>query len=123
MSGNVFLNYIGGEWKKSSSGGELLESYNPSKKNEVVGSVQNSTRSDLNEAIARAKDAQKAWRKLSGAERGNYLYQAATFLEENLEEIATTMTKEMGKSFPEAQGETTRGIQILKYYAGGRHEI
>ncbi|WP_277678570.1 alpha-ketoglutaric semialdehyde dehydrogenase GucD [Gracilibacillus dipsosauri] len=117
MSGNVFLNYIGGEWKKSSSG-ELLESYNPSKKNEVVGSVQNSTRSDLNEAIARAKDAQKAWRKLSGAERGNYLYQAATFLEENLEEIATTMTKEMGKSFPEAQGETTRGIQILKYYAG-----
>ncbi len=31
MSGNVFLNYIGGEWKKSSSG-ELLESYNPAKK-------------------------------------------------------------------------------------------
>ncbi len=117
MSGNAFLNYIGGEWKASTSG-EVLESSNPANKNEVVGSVQKSTKSDLDEAVAQAKSAQKAWRKLAGAERGNYLYQAAAILEENLEEIATTMTKEMGKSLPEAKGETTRGIQILKYYAG-----
>ncbi|SFM12496.1 aldehyde dehydrogenase (NAD+) [Gracilibacillus orientalis] len=117
MSENAFLNYIGGEWKASASG-EVLESYNPAKKNEVVGSVQKSARGDLDEAVAHAKNAQKAWRKLAGAERGNYLYQAAAMLEENLDDIAKTMTKEMGKSLPEAKGETTRGIQILKYYAG-----
>ncbi|WP_018932328.1 alpha-ketoglutaric semialdehyde dehydrogenase GucD [Gracilibacillus lacisalsi] len=117
MSGKAFLNYIGGEWKETVSG-EVLESYNPANKNEVVGSVQSSTRSEVDEAVAQAKKAQKSWRKLAGAERGNYLYKAAAILEENLEEIATTMTKEMGKSLPEAKGETTRGIQILKYYAG-----
>ncbi|WP_208591240.1 alpha-ketoglutaric semialdehyde dehydrogenase GucD [Gracilibacillus suaedae] len=117
MSGKAFLNYIGGEWKETVSG-EVLESYNPANKNEVVGSMQNSTNFELDQAVAQAKNAQKAWRKVAGAERGNYLYKAAAMLEENLEEIATTMTKEMGKSLPEAKGETTRGIQILKYYAG-----
>ncbi|MGN8646687.1 alpha-ketoglutaric semialdehyde dehydrogenase GucD [Gracilibacillus sp. HCP3S3_G5_1] len=117
MSGEAFLNYIGGEWRASVSG-KVFESYNPANKKEVVGSVQDSTRADLEEAVAQAKSAQRAWRKLSGADRGNYLYQAARLLEENLEDIATTMTKEMGKSLPEAKGETSRGIQILKYYAG-----
>src|SRR5699024_750716 len=28
------------------------------------------------------------------------------------------MTREMGKTFPEAKGETARGVAILKYYAG-----
>ncbi|GAE92359.1 aldehyde dehydrogenase [Gracilibacillus boraciitolerans JCM 21714] len=113
----TFLNYIGGEWQTSKSG-DILSSYNPANKTEVVGSVQKSTREELDEAAAQAKKAQKAWRKLAGAERGNYLYKAAVIMEENLEEIATTMTKEMGKSLPEAKGETTRGIQILKYFAG-----
>ncbi|MFD2655885.1 alpha-ketoglutaric semialdehyde dehydrogenase GucD [Gracilibacillus thailandensis] len=117
MSDKAYLNYIGGEWKETVSG-EVLASYNPANKHEVVGSVQNSTISELDEAVAQAKKAQKAWRKLAGAERGNYLYKAAAMLEENLEEIAITMTKEMGKSLPEAKGETNRGIQILKYYAG-----
>ncbi|SHN26743.1 alpha-ketoglutaric semialdehyde dehydrogenase GucD [Gracilibacillus kekensis] len=117
MSEKTFSNYIGGEWKASASG-EVIQSTNPANKTEVVGSVQKSTRDELNEAVGQAKGALKAWRKLAGAERGNYLYQAAAIMEENLEEIATTMTKEMGKSLPEAKGETMRGIQILKYYAG-----
>jgi acyl-CoA reductase-like NAD-dependent aldehyde dehydrogenase len=39
-------------------------------------------------------------------------------LEENLDEIAETMTREMGKTLPEAKGETARGVAILRYYAG-----
>lgn len=113
----TFSNYIGGEWKASASG-EVIPSYNPANKNEIVGSVQKSSRKELDEAVTQAKAAQRDWRKLAGADRGNYLYQAAAILEENLEDVATTMTKEMGKSLPEAKGETMRGIQILKYFAG-----
>ena len=114
---NIFKNYINGEWIASRSG-EVIESINPANKYEVVGSVQKSTKEELDAAVKAAKQAQTKWRKLSGADRGNYLYKVAAILEDRLTEIATTMTKEMGKSLPEAKGETMRGIQILKYYAG-----
>lgn len=35
-----------------------------------------------------------------------------------MEEIAICATREMGKTLPEAKGETARGIAILRYYAG-----
>src|SRR5690606_27287719 len=57
-------------------------------------------------------------RKLSGAARGDYLYKVANIMEGRLDEIAETMTKEMGKTFPESKGETARGAAILRYYAG-----
>ena len=72
----------------------------------------------MDEAVASAKQAQPLWRKLSGAARGEYLYQVAKVMEERVDEIAETMTKEMGKTLPEAKGETNRGIAILKYFAG-----
>ncbi len=111
------LNYINGEWKPSSNG-KTIASINPANIQEIVGYVQASTIDDLNSAVASAKEAQKAWRKLSGAARGDFLFKAANILEQHLDEVAETMTREMGKTFPEAKGETARGVAILRYYAG-----
>jgi acyl-CoA reductase-like NAD-dependent aldehyde dehydrogenase len=113
----AYSNYINGDWKGSVSN-QVLPSMNPADKNELVGRVQNSTKEDLDQAVKSAKQAQKKWAKLSGAERGNYLFKAADILEKNINEIAETMTREMGKTLPEAKGETTRGVAILRYYAG-----
>ncbi|MFT9848338.1 alpha-ketoglutaric semialdehyde dehydrogenase GucD [Aneurinibacillus sp. REN35] len=113
----TYLNYINGEWKSASTN-KVDASINPANKNEIVGYVQSSAREDLDAAVAAAKKAQVAWRKLSGAARGDYLYKVANVMESRLDEIAETMTKEMGKTFPEAKGETARGIAILRYYAG-----
>lgn len=113
----TYLNYINGEWKIASTN-KVDASINPANKNEIVGYVQSSAREDLDAAVAAAKKAQVAWRKLSGAARGDYLYKVANVMESRLDEIAETMTKEMGKTFPEAKGETARGIAILRYYAG-----
>lgn len=46
------------------------------------------------------------------------MYKAANAIEKHLDDIAETMTREMGKTFPEAKGETARGVAILRYYAG-----
>lgn len=113
----TYLNYINGQWKAAASG-ETEASINPARKSEVVGYIQKSDARDLNEAVAGAKQAQKAWRKLSGQARGDLLFKAAAALERRLDEIAETMTREMGKTFPEAKGETARGVAILRYYAG-----
>ncbi|OAS16416.1 alpha-ketoglutaric semialdehyde dehydrogenase GucD [Paenibacillus oryzisoli] len=113
----TYLNYINGVWLSSSSG-VVEESINPANRHEIVGYVQNSTLADVNEAVESALGAKLAWRKMSGAARGEYLYKVANKLERRLDEIATMMTLEMGKTFPEAKGETARGIAILRYYAG-----
>ncbi|NEU30845.1 aldehyde dehydrogenase family protein [bacterium LRH843] len=111
------LNFINGEWTASSSN-ETIPSISPANKNEIVGNVQKSTKEDLDNAVAAAKTAQVAWSKLTGAARGDFLFKVANVLEKNIDEVATSLTKEMGKTFPEAKGETARGIAILRYYAG-----
>ncbi|MEH7120060.1 alpha-ketoglutaric semialdehyde dehydrogenase GucD [Neobacillus vireti] len=111
------LNYINGGWV-SSLRNKVAAAINPANINEIVGYVQCSTGDDVDRAVAAAKSVQKEWRRLSGAERGDYLYKIANSLERRLEEVAETMTREMGKTFPEAKGETMRGIAILRYYAG-----
>lgn len=111
------LNFVNGEWV-SSLKNKVAAANNPANKNEIVGYVQSSTGEDVDRAVAAAKSAQKEWRRLSGAERGDYLYKIANILERRLEEVAETMTREMGKTFSEAKGETMRGIVILRYYAG-----
>ncbi|MBO9606482.1 MAG: aldehyde dehydrogenase family protein [Paenibacillaceae bacterium] len=113
----TYVNYIGGEWKPCASG-RTEGSVNPADAREVVGYVQLSDAADLNEAAAAAKKAAPAWRKLAAPARGDILFRIANALERRLDEIAETMTREMGKTLPEAKGETARGVAILRYYAG-----
>lgn len=115
--GETYLNYVGGTWKPSVTN-QVAASINPAQKNECVGYVQVSAKEDLDQAVAAAKEAKKRWRSLSGPARGEYLYKIAAILEGRLEEIAETMTREMGKTLPEAKGEVARGVAILRYYAG-----
>ncbi|MDF2721851.1 MAG: aldehyde dehydrogenase [Paenibacillus sp.] len=113
----TYLNYINGSWKAGSTG-ETQASLNPANRNEAVGYVQKSSKSDLDEAVAAAKRAQLGWRALSGPARGDFLYKVAGNIERRIDEIAETITREMGKTFPEAKGETARGVAILRYFAG-----
>lgn len=113
----TFKNFINNEWVDSISQ-ETVKSISPMDKEEAVGYVQKSTEEDLEKAFLAAQNAKKGWRKLGQAARGQYLFKVANIIEENLDEIAETMTKEMGKTLPEAKGETARGVAILRYYAG-----
>ncbi|MCR2822571.1 alpha-ketoglutaric semialdehyde dehydrogenase GucD [Lederbergia panacisoli] len=112
----TYSNYISGDWIPSVSG-NANEVINPATQ-EVVGHSPVSTVEDLDAAVQAASEAKASWASLSGAARGDYLYKVANLLESRLDDIAETMTREMGKTFPEAKGETARGVAILRYYAG-----
>ena len=112
-----YLNYINGSWVASSDE-QVYASVNPANTSDIVGYVPKSTIKELNDAVASAKKASKSWRKLTGAARGEYLYKTAAIMEQRVDDIAETMTREMGKTIAEAKGETIRAINILRYYAG-----
>jgi aldehyde dehydrogenase (NAD+) len=117
VTDQTYYNLMNGEWVASDTG-KTAASINPANKHEVVGYVQVSNIDDVNRAVAAAKAASVGWRKFAGAARGDLLFKAANVMERRLEEIAETMTREMGKTFPEAKGETARGVALLRYYAG-----
>lgn len=113
----IYHNYINGEWRSSESG-RTQKSISPANRNEVVGMIPDSSKQDLEDAVAAAKATKLAWRKLAGAQRGNLLFKVADIMESRMSEIGESMTREMGKTLPEAKGETARGVAILRYYAG-----
>jgi alpha-ketoglutaric semialdehyde dehydrogenase len=117
IKNKTYLNFINGEWTESASG-DVQSTLNPADRDDIVGYMQMSTKEEADKAVVAAKEAQKAWKKLAGSERGAILYKAADILERRTNEIAECMTREMGKTLPEAKGETSRGVAILRYYAG-----
>jgi alpha-ketoglutaric semialdehyde dehydrogenase len=113
----VFKNYINGEWADSKSG-KTFQNINPANTDEVVGLFQASNVDDVADACAAASGAQAEWEALPATRRGEYLFKAAELLEARLAQIGEEMTREEGKTLPEAIGETKRAINIFRYFGG-----
>ena len=109
-----FPNYINGGWVS----GPTFENRNPANTDEVVGLFTKGTASDINAAADSAARALPAWSALPAPARGNYLFKVAEILERNFDQIAAEMTREEGKTLPEAKGETRRSINIFRYFGG-----
>jgi acyl-CoA reductase-like NAD-dependent aldehyde dehydrogenase len=112
----TYKNYIGGEWRESSSGETFLDT-NPAHPNEVIGQFQKSAAADVDAAIRAAEAAFPAWRTMPAPARGEIILRAALLLEQRLEELARLMTREMGKVLKETRGDVQTAIDFGKYVA------
>ena len=110
----TFRNFIGGEWVSARSGA-TFDKRNPADTDEIVATFQKSDADDTREAIAAAKAAQPAWAAMPAPKRGEVLHRAANILESRADQVAREMTREEGKTLPEARGEVGRAINILRY--------
>jgi acyl-CoA reductase-like NAD-dependent aldehyde dehydrogenase len=115
--GQIFQNFIAGEWRASASG-ETFSSTNPANTSEVIGNFQKSSSADLENAVAAAQEAQPAWAAMPAPERGEILLRAALLLEQHKEELAALMTREMGKVLKETRGDVQTAIDVAKFIAG-----
>jgi aldehyde dehydrogenase (NAD+) len=114
MSIPQFPNYINGAWVE----GEWFENRNPARTDEVVGRFVNGTAADMARAAEAAAEALPGWASMPAPGRGALLFKAAELLERRFEEISAEMTREEGKTLPEAKGEVRRSIHIFRYFAG-----
>ncbi len=86
--------YINGQWIDSQ--GELMTSNNPSN-NEILWEGNEGTKQEVNQAVSSAREAQTPWSKLSMDERIDYLHAFQKLLEDNKQNLAETISKEVGK--------------------------
>jgi acyl-CoA reductase-like NAD-dependent aldehyde dehydrogenase len=114
MNPPVFANYIHGQWV----GGPTFENRNPADTDEVVGLFVQGTPADIQAAAQAAEEAFPQWAAMPGPARGAMLFKVADILERKFEQISAEMTREEGKTLPEAKGEVRRSINIFRYFAG-----
>ncbi len=111
----TFPNYIDGEWVESD---RTFENRNPADTGDCVGVFCKANQADVNVAAEAARQAFPAWAAMAAPARGAHLFKVANILERNLDSLAREMTREEGKTVPEARGETLRSINIFRYFGG-----
>lgn len=111
-----YMNYINGRWTGASTG-RWFKDINPATQ-EIIGEFPASGPDDVDAAVAAAKKAFVSWRKMPAPKRGEILYKAGKLLIERKEELARTITLEMGKVLTEARGDVQEAIDTAFYCAG-----
>lgn len=110
-----FGQFIGGEWKQSSS---HFPCYSPAT-GEEIAEISQGSEADVNLAVEAAKEALEPWQKLSGSERAKYLYAISRAVQRNSRLFAVLESLDNGKPIRE-----TRDIDIplvarhFLYHAG-----
>ena len=113
------MNYkllIDNEWIDSASG-RTFPSINPATE-EKIGEVPLSDVRDVDRAVRSSKDASRAWRRTSPADRARLLNRLADLIEQHRNEIARLETLDMGKPLRESHANIDRSIVTARYYAG-----
>ncbi len=112
-----YKNYIGGKWVDSKSD-KKFESRNPSNWDEIIGIFPDANEEDVNLAIESAKKGFKVWSKIPTPKRGEILRRVGEILLKRKSEIAKLMSREIGKTLTEAEGDVQEAIDTAFYAAG-----
>jgi len=107
--------YVNGQWVDAGDGA-TFDVTNPAR-GDVICTVADLTRNDVNGAIATAQVAQKKWAALTAKERANILRSWYDLMMENADDLATILTAEMGKPIGEARGEIVYGASFIEWFA------
>ena len=94
----------------------MLRSVNPAT-GEELASYPEHTAEELDQALAAADSAQRAWAQTSFAERRRCLEEAARLLREGRDGYARLATREMGKPIAEAGAELDKCAWSCEFYA------
>jgi len=108
--------YIGGRVVASTSG-RAQDVFNPAT-GSVTGRVAMASRSDVDKAVAAAHAAFPAWADTPPLRRARVLFKFLELLNAHRDELAHLITAEHGKVFTDAQGEVSRGIDVVEFACG-----
>jgi len=106
--------YIDG---KDVTTGAVYKSYNPSRREEVVGTFYKAGKKEVDLAMDAASRAFEKWKKVAPKERAIVLLKAAQILRKRKYEINAWMIYETGKSWAEAEADTSEAVDFLDFYA------
>jgi aldehyde dehydrogenase (NAD+) len=119
----TFKNFIAGEWVEPSTGA-YYENRNPADWRDLIGRFPSSGKRDVERAVRSAWRGFEEWRRVPVPQRGDVMRRVGDLLVKHKEDIARSMTREMGKVLAETRGDVQEGIDTAYYAAGeGRRRM
>jgi malonate-semialdehyde dehydrogenase (acetylating) / methylmalonate-semialdehyde dehydrogenase len=109
-------NYIDGQWRESAAT-ETLAVLNPAS-GEELDRTPLSPAGEVDQAVQAAARAFREWRRVPVTERVQFLFRLKTLMEEQLDDLARTITMECGKTLAESRGELRRAIENVEVACG-----
>ena len=103
-------NRIGG--RQLAVSGATFTSVNPARPSEVVAVLPDSPASDVDDAVAAAADAQRAWAEVPIPARAELIAAAADVLAARKAELAHLVSREAGKVLVEAGGDVQEAVDM-----------
>ncbi|MFN4058846.1 MAG: CoA-acylating methylmalonate-semialdehyde dehydrogenase [Roseinatronobacter sp.] len=97
--------------------GRFADVFNPAT-GEVQARVPLASKAELDHAVARAAEAQRAWGATNPQKRGRVMMAAVGLINRDMDKLAAKLSSEHGKTFADAKGDVQRGLEVIEYCIG-----
>jgi 1-pyrroline-5-carboxylate dehydrogenase len=115
-AGASYPNMIGGE--PIAGAGEPLDDSSPIDTSLLLGRFAAAGPAEVDLAVRRAKEAQRAWERRPWRERIAVLRRAAELIRQRKYDLAALMALEVGKNRLESMGDAEESADLIDYYCG-----
>ena len=100
--------------------GRTADVFNPAT-GEVQAQVPLASKAELDAAVADAAVAQKGWGATNPQRRARVMMEFVRLLNRDMEKLAEALSREHGKTIPDAKGDVQRGLEVVEFCIGAPH--
>ncbi len=111
--------WINGAHVKGTSG-RFADIYNPAT-GDVQAKAPLASKAELDAAVAAAKAAQPAWAAVNPQRRARVMMEFVRLLHRDMDKLAEALSREHGKTLPDAKGDVIRGLEVAEFCIGAPH--
>lgn len=111
--------WIDGKRVRGSSG-RFADVFNPAT-GEVQARVALASKAELDAAVASAARAQPKWAATNPQRRARVMMEFVRLLNRDMDRLAEVLSREHGKTLPDARGDIQRGLEVIEFCIGAPH--
>ncbi|MEX0968897.1 MAG: CoA-acylating methylmalonate-semialdehyde dehydrogenase [Paracoccaceae bacterium] len=111
--------WINGAHVKGTSG-RFADVFNPAT-GEVQAQAPLASKAELDAAVEGAKAAQPAWAAVNPQRRARVMMEFVRLLHRDMDKLAEALSREHGKTLPDAKGDVIRGLEVAEFCIGAPH--
>jgi len=108
--------FIDGKRVKGGSG-RFADVYNPAT-GEVQAKAPLASMAEIDDAVAGAAAAQPAWAATNPQRRARVMMRFADLINRDMDKLAEALSREHGKTLPDARGDVQRGLEVVEICMG-----
>ncbi|MEQ8368203.1 MAG: CoA-acylating methylmalonate-semialdehyde dehydrogenase [Roseicyclus sp.] len=102
--------------------GRTADVWNPAT-GEVQAKVALASTAELDAAVADAAAAQPAWAATNPQRRARVMMKFVSLLHRDMDKLAEALSREHGKTIPDAKGDVQRGLEVVEFCIGAPHHL